>query len=313
MPATFVDIDPDRAGQRIDNYLLSVLKGVPKSKIYNIIRKGEVRVNKGRVQPSYKLAAGDRVRIPPIRQQSPDAVQVSASLTSLLSDSVLFEDEGWLVINKPNELAVHGGSGLALGLIEALRQIRDEPSLELCHRLDKATSGCVVLARKRSSLKRFHAALRDRQLTKVYQAIVAGQWSTGSRMVNLALHKNVLASGERMVKVSADGKPSRTEFEVLQKLNGFTRVEARPITGRTHQIRVHCQAQGHAIVGDSKYGQRVANERAASAGYRQLFLHASSISLPIGPADSRGRYSDTLTVDSPLPEFWQDFMAAVSR
>lgn len=312
MSATFVDIEPDRAGQRIDNYLLAYLKGVPKSKVYNIIRKGEVRVNKGRVRASYKLEAGDRVRIPPIRQKAVDTAQVSASLESLLAESILYEDDSWLVVNKPNELAVHGGSGLSIGLIEALRQIRDEPKLELCHRLDKATSGCVVLAKKRAALKRFHAALRDRQLKKVYSAIVVGRWADENSVVNLPLHKNVLASGERIVKVSHEGKPSRTEFSVLQVLDGYTLVEARPVTGRTHQIRVHCQVQGHAIIGDSKYGHRDANEVAARLGHKQLFLHASEIALPVGEADSNGRYTNTLSVSAPLPKFWADFIGAWS-
>ena len=208
----WVEISGEQAGQRVDNFLLSRLKGVPKSRIYRLLRKGEVRVNKGRVKPHYKLESGDELRIPPVAvaQRAGSDAAVSSQLLELLDESILFEDDHWLIVNKPAELAVHGGSGLSFGLIEAMRQLRpDCRSLELCHRLDKATSGCIVLAKKRSALKRFHAALREKRLDKVYNALVVGRWPQAIDAVNVPLQKNVLQSGERKVFASAEGKVSQ--------------------------------------------------------------------------------------------------------
>lgn len=288
------------------------LKGVPRSKIYNIIRKGEVRVNKGRSKPTYKLNPGDQVRIPPVQVAKTREVRVSDGLLKLLQQSVVYEDRDWLVINKPNELAVHGGSGLSLGLIEAMRKIRpDDRFLELCHRIDKATSGCVVLARRRASLKLFHRCLREKKLQKDYLAIVSGRWSRANNAVKLPLTKNILSSGERIVCCDPEGKRSVTLFEVQQALQGFTLVKASPVTGRTHQIRVHCQAMGHAIIGDSKYGNRDTNSKLAAEGFKHLFLHAHRIELP-STENPSGDLSDLKmkVVEASLPEFWQAFIAA---
>jgi len=277
----FITIDSCRAGQRIDNFLLSQLKGVPKSRIYRILRKGEVRVNKGRVKPEYKLSDGDSVRIPPIRVSQKEAPpQPSANLANLLEASILFENDDLMVVNKPSGLAVHGGSGVSLGLIESFRQIRPEHSfLELVHRLDRDTSGCIMIAKKRSSLRYIQQELREGRIQKIYRALVVGRWPNRRRSVNAPLVKSQLSGGERMVRVAidenADGvKKSLTEYRVIERYEGCTLVEARPITGRTHQIRVHCQSVGCSIVGDDKYCDEGVNKQYRQRGLKRLFLHA---------------------------------------
>jgi 23S rRNA pseudouridine955/2504/2580 synthase len=297
-----LSIDEDQAGQRLDNFLIARLKGVPKSKIYNVIRKGEVRVNKGRIKPEYKLMAGDSVRVPPIRTaEAGTEAKASHQMMALLGRSILFEDDGLLVVNKPPGLAVHGGSGITLGLIENQRQMRPEARhLELVHRLDRDTSGCIMVAKKRSYLRHLQAALREKSagaggITKVYQALVIGDWSKRIHQVNAPLLKTEVAGGERVVRVHPEGKPSLTEFKVLQRFEGFSLVEARPITGRTHQIRVHAQYAGCVLVGDEKYGDDEINEVMRGQGIKRLFLHASSLSFYLPE-------SDELThVDAPLP------------
>lgn len=275
----FAHIDEDQAGQRLDNFLMTQLKGVPKSKIYNIIRKGEVRVNKGRSKPDYKITAGDEIRIPPVRMAEKEAMaKPSNTMTALLAQSIIFENDGLLVINKPPGLAVHGGSGISLGLIETLRQMRPEARyLELVHRLDRDTSGCIMIAKKRSMLRHLQAALREKNssgIRKVYQALVVGAWPASVRRVDAPLLKLEVARDERAVKVHVDGKPSLTEFKVLSLFKGYSLVEARPITGRTHQIRVHAQYAGHCLVGDEKYGDDEINKSMRLLGVKRLFLHA---------------------------------------
>lgn len=297
-----LSIDADQAGQRLDNFLIARLKGVPKSKIYNVIRKGEVRVNKGRIKPEYKLMEGDSVRVPPIRTaEAGTEAKASNQMMGLLAKSILFEDEGLLVVNKPPGLAVHGGSGVTLGLIETLRQMRpDARHLELVHRLDRDTSGCIMVAKKRSYLRHLQAALRDKSagaggIAKVYQALVVGEWPKRVHQVSAPLLKTEVAGGERVVRVHPDGKPSLTEFRVLQRFEGCSLIEARPITGRTHQIRVHAQYAGCALVGDEKYGNDEVNSKMRDLGIKRLFLHASSLSFYLPE-------SDELThVDAPLP------------
>lgn len=297
-----ISIDEDQAGQRLDNFLIARLKGVPKSKIYNVIRKGEVRVNKGRIKPEYKLMVGDSIRVPPIRTaEAGTEAKASHQMMSLLSRSILFEDDGLLVINKPPGLAVHGGSGITLGLIETLRQMRPEARhLELVHRLDRDTSGCIMVAKKRSYLRHLQAALREKSagaggITKVYQALVIGDWPKRVHQVNAPLLKTEVAGGERVVRVHPEGKPSLTEFKLLQRFDGFSLIEARPITGRTHQIRVHAQYAGCALVGDEKYGSDEVNEAMRGQGIKRLFLHASSLSFYLPESDVITR------VDAPLP------------
>ncbi|MBY4675259.1 23S rRNA pseudouridine(955/2504/2580) synthase RluC [Marinobacterium arenosum] len=302
----FVTITDAQAGQRIDNFLRTELKGVPKSMIYRIVRKGELRVNKKRVKPEYRLQIDDLVRIPPLRVAERDAPPpVSDGMQQHLEDAILYEDADLLVINKPSGLAVHGGSGVSLGLIEALRQIRPQARfLELVHRLDRDTSGCIMVAKKRSALKFMHEALQRSKVTKIYHALVCGHWSASKRRVDAPLRKNELKSGERVVKVQADGKAALTEFKVLNRFGRqATLVEARPITGRTHQIRVHAQFEGHPIVGDDKYGIDEINRQMKTIGFRRLFLHAAELRIPL---PSGGRK----IIEAPLDE---TLIAAMER
>jgi 23S rRNA pseudouridine955/2504/2580 synthase len=251
-------VTEDQLGQRLDNFLMVRLKGVPKSAIYRMIRKGEVRVNKGRIKPEYKLQVGDVVRIPPAHTKPVrDNVFVGDSLKMQLEAAILYEDDGLIVINKPSGLAVHGGSGVSLGVIEALRLMRPKQRfLELVHRLDRDTSGCLMVAKKRSVLKKLHEDLRDGRMGKTYLALLWGRWNGLEHRIEAPLRKFHLPSGERVVRVSADGKPSLTLFRQLELYGNATLVEAKPITGRTHQIRVHAQFAGHAIAGDDKYLHR---------------------------------------------------------
>lgn len=289
-------IESDQAGQRIDNFLRTYLKGVPKSLIYRILRKGEVRVNKKRVKPEYKLVAEDVVRIPPVRVSQPDAPpSTKLNKVSELETHILFEDEHLLVLNKPSGTAVHGGSGLSFGVIEGLRALRPQARfLELVHRLDRDTSGCLLVAKKRSCLKALHAQLREKQVDKRYQALVYGQWPENRFKVKAPLKKNHLQSGERMVFVADDGKPSETRYRVLQQFNQATLVEASPITGRTHQIRVHCLHAGHPIAGDSKYGDKEFDQKLQALGFNRLFLHAHSIAFNHPQNDQQMRFSAPL-------------------
>lgn len=279
----YVEIDDERAGQRIDNFLLTYLKGVPKSLVYRILRKGEVRVNKGRIKPEYRLCCGDSVRIPPVRvAEKKSTAAVSESLCIFLEKQILFENKELIVINKPAGMAVHGGSGISLGLIEALRQARpQERSLELVHRLDKETSGCLLIAKKRSALRFLQDALRERNVSKHYLALVEGHWPKRKFCVTEALQKYTLPSGERRVRVHFEGKASRTEFEVKQQFEQYSLVLAKPITGRTHQIRVHARHVGCPLVCDDKYNSDEANIKVRSLGFKRLFLHAAELSFPL--------------------------------
>ena len=291
----FVTISADFAGQRLDNFLMRELKGVPKSRIYNILRRGELRVNKSRAKPAYKLVEGDVLRIPPIRLALREAPPVPRGLGDELRDAVLYEDAGLMIINKPSGLAVHGGSGVSLGLIESLRQMYpEERHLELVHRLDRDTSGCVMVSKKRSVLKELHSLLQKKHaVDKRYLALVSGSWPVRKQQVNVRLQKNVLQSGERMVRAGLEGKPSLTEYRVVERIPGATLVEARPITGRTHQIRVHCQYACYPILGDDKYGDDELNRRFRERGLRRLFLHAHSLSFELA--------GKRISVSAPLP------------
>jgi len=260
---------------------MRVLKGVPRSHVYRVIRRGEVRVNKKRCKPETRLEIGDLVRIPPfIGTDQAQIPRPSPALAQLLRDSVLFEDEELLIINKPAGIAVHGGSGIRLGLIEAIRQITgDWARAELAHRLDRDTSGCIVLCKNMNYLKDIQKQLKVKTVQKHYLALVHGHWPKHLQEIAAPLQKNTLSSGERMVRVDPAGKASRTGFRVLEHLPGASLVEAMPATGRTHQIRVHCEYAGHPIVGDPKYGDD--RNRSALAGYpgaNQLCLHAWKIS-----------------------------------
>jgi len=277
----FVSVEPDHDGQRLDNFLMRHLKGVPRSRIYRLIRKGEVRVDKKRAKPEKRLESGQLVRIPPFSgpaDASPPAP--SERLQQLLRSSLLTEQPDYLVLNKPAGMAVHGGSGIRLGLIEALRQMQpDWRSAELAHRLDRDTSGCLLVALNGKSLKALQQQFKAKTVGKHYLALVHGEWPESVLEVDAALRKNEVSSGERVVRVAADGKPARTGFRVLRRFNGATLVEAAPETGRTHQIRVHCQHVGHPIVGDDKYAQSQLRDARIDqlTSNRQLCLHAARL------------------------------------
>lgn len=305
----FVTIDDEQSGQRIDNFLVTRLKGVPKSAVYRMIRKGEVRVNKGRIKPEYKLQAGDWVRVPPARTRSADpaAQVVSQRVKSLLESAILYEDEQLLVVNKPSGMAVHGGSGISQGVIEALRTLRPQQRfLELVHRLDRDTSGCLMVAKKRSMLKKLHEDLRDGRMEKTYQALLHGRWKGRQHSIDAPLKKFHLASGERIVRVAADGKPSLTRFRQVHLYDCATLVEAQPVSGRTHQIRVHAQFAGHAIAGDDKYLHRDLHEVFVQKGLNRLFLHAARLVIP----DMGGKKR---VFEAPLPAELQQVLQAMAE
>ncbi|WP_386689727.1 23S rRNA pseudouridine(955/2504/2580) synthase RluC [Lonepinella sp. MS14437] len=294
-----LEISEDESGQRIDNYLLSKLKGVPKSLIYRIVRKGEVRVNKGRIKPEYKLQAGDVVRVPPVRISEKEQSPISTKLNKVaqLESQIIFEDDCLLVINKPSGIAVHGGSGLSFGVIEGLRALRpDARFLELVHRIDRDTSGILLVAKKRSTLRSLHEQLRNKIVQKEYLALVRGQWQSHVKTIQAPLLKNELASGERIVKVSEQGKPSETHFSIEERYNNATLVKASPITGRTHQIRVHTLYAGHPIALDDKYGDQKFDQEMTALGLDRLFLHAFSIRF------EHPKTGETLRLNAPLDE-----------
>mgnify|MGYP001567147302 CR=1 FL=1 len=295
-----LEVAPELAGQRIDNFLRTQLKGVPKTLIYRILRKGEVRVNKGRIKPEYKLQAGDIVRVPPLRLPERDEpVPLAQGLLDRLEAAIVFEDKALIVINKPAGIAVHGGSGLNFGVIEAFRQLRpDAKELELVHRLDRDTSGLLMIAKKRSMLRHLHTELRGDGIDKRYMALVRGHWATAKKQVNAPLLKSTLRSGERMVEVNDEGKEALTIFRVLRRFGEFaTLIEAKPVTGRTHQIRVHALHAGHEIAGDSKYGDEDFTREIRDMGGKRLFLHAYSLRVPLPEGGE-------LLLEAPVDEVW---------
>ena len=298
-------IGEEAGGQRIDNYLLKILKGVPKSHVYRILRSGEVRVNSGRVGPDYRLQPGDELRIPPVRVAA-RPLRVAPPAYAKLEQAILFEDEQLLALNKPSGLAVHGGSGVNFGVVEQLRAQRSQSRfLELVHRLDRDTSGVLLLAKKRSALTALHADLRAGRVKKYYLALVKGKWRNPKQSVRLNLHKYVLASGERRVAVDAAGQAAHTVFELKQTWREFSLLRAELKTGRTHQIRVHLAHLGYPIVGDDKYGDFEFNRRLARAGLKRMFLHASSVSFK-HPATGA-----LLTLEAPLPDMLQRFLRSL--
>ncbi|MBS0228326.1 MAG: RluA family pseudouridine synthase [Proteobacteria bacterium] len=278
-----VRVPEDRAGQRIDNFLLGQLKGAPRSLVYKLVRSGQVRVNGGRAKAERKLEAGDEVRIPPVRIESPQDAGRSPpnSLLKALDAAIVFEDARLLAIDKPSGVASHGGSGVAFGAIEALRALRPRDNLELVHRLDRDTSGLLILAKKRSAMTELQALLREDHgagVHKRYLALLVGRLPDGMMAVDAPLHVGLRQGGERHVQVSAAGKPSLSEFRVLERRGGQSYCEVRIATGRTHQIRVHAQHISHPVAGDDKYGEPEVNRRLREkAGLKRLFLHASSM------------------------------------
>lgn len=300
---------PERGeGQRVDNFLMTRLKGVPKSKIYQIIRKGEVRVNKKRVKPSYKLSQDEMIRIPPIRlpDKGPiDPAKLNSKSLAQIEAAILYEDEYLIVINKPSGLAVHGGSGISLGLIEMMRLARPEAKyIELVHRLDRETSGCILLAKKPSVLKELHQLIISHSMTKIYVALLSGNWKGRQHEVNAPLKKNTLKSGERVVRVSGEGKPSKSIFTIKERSGDSTLAEVKLITGRTHQIRVHAQFSGFPILGDSKYGKDDINNAVKKVGLKRMFLHAKTLSVPLS------KYDQPLVIHAPLDKNLTGFLSS---
>ena len=271
------------AGQRLDNYLLRQIPGVPKTRLYRAIRKGEVRVNKGRAKPEYRVQEADQIRIPPLSMEHASAPATPSRFwQSQIQDAIVMNSADLLAINKPSGLAVHGGSGIALGLIESLRSMfPEERYLELVHRLDRDTSGLVLIAKNARTLRDLHAQLREDKVDKRYWALVEGRWPAYQRKVSAPLAKRHTPSGERIVRVDAEGKTALTEFRVLERFQGATLIEAKPISGRTHQIRVHCQHGGHTILGDSKYENDRSRTLGEALGLKRLFLHAKAISFQL--------------------------------
>ncbi len=275
-----ITIDEDFAGQRIDNFLLTRLSGVPRSRVYRLIRRGEVRVNGGRVKADYRLLSGDEVRVPPVTVNAPGAAAPDRPAAEML-ERAIFEDNRLLVINKPAGVAVHGGSGISHGVIELLRASRpDLKRLSLVHRLDRETSGCLVLAKRKSSLRELHELFRQRLVEKNYLALAVGDWQHGDFLVNAPLLVQHRKNGERYVIVSEEGVRAKTRIRLSRTFGSHSLLQCQPLTGRTHQIRVHARTMGHPLVIDQRYGEKDANRQARKMGLERLFLHAQSIAFP---------------------------------
>ena len=296
----FVTVDDFSVGQRLDNYLIKLLKGVPKSRIYRIIRKGEVRVNKGRKKADYKLKAEDLIRIPPIRTSTEKEIKPSQSLLKLLENAVLYEDKGMLIINKIHGMSVHGGSGISVGIIEALKSQYKEP-IELVHRLDRATSGCLILAKKRSVLKSLHSQLVNHQLEKRYTALVKDTWSKKKHTIDAPIYQN-----SRYSVIDSKGKDSLSHFHPIKnfELGDFNAslVEVSIETGRTHQIRVHAKFAGHPVAQDDKYGDGDFNQFMKKKGLNRLFLHAKTLTF------TNPLTNEIQKVNAPLPDDLETFL-----
>jgi len=302
--ATWLEVGEEAAGQRIDNFLLRVCKGVPKSHVYRILRSGEVRVNKGRIGPEYRLNIGDAVRVPPIRVSERPAL----AFVPAREFAIVFEDEALLVVDKPAGVAVHGGSGISFGVIEQLRRQRPEARfLELAHRLDRETSGLLILAKKRSALTRLHDMFRDGAIHKRYLALIQGRWQNPLQHVRLPLLKYLTAEGERRVSVSGEGKEAHSIVRLVARWDSFSLVDVELKTGRTHQIRVHLAHLGFPLAGDDKYGDFSANRDLARAGLKRMFLHAASLSF------SHPLTAEVISLKVPLPPELRDFLVRLAN
>ena len=301
---SLVEITAAQVDQRLDNFLLKQLGSIPRNRIYRIIRKGEVRVNKKRCKPDYKLQIGDQIRIPPVRLESDlrDKSKPPKHLLARLEQAIIFENTHILVINKPAGLAVHAGSGVDYGVIDAMRLLRPADDIELVHRLDRDTSGCLLLARHRQALLAMQLILQDKSICKKYNAAVKGRWPRDLTEINHALEKIHLSNGERRMRVDAAGKQALSRIKLQYGGELFSLIQVELVTGRTHQIRVHCQAEGHPIAGDDKYGDTGFNRSMRKLRVRRLMLHASSLELP------PGKYTPEIVINAPLPaEFEQLF------
>ncbi len=298
-----VEIGPRNAEQRLDNFLLSQLKGVPKSRVYKLLRSGQVRVNKGRKKADYRVQLGDIVRIPPVRMAEIDDSKAPQHLVDRVSQSVIFEDAQLLVLNKPAGIAVHSGSNLRFGVIEMLRQARpNDEMLELVHRLDRETSGCLIIAKSRNTLNQLHQLFREENsgMNKIYRAIVQNRWQGPEKIIDQPLLKNTPRSGERIVEINPEGKTARSLFMPLEYRDTLSLMEVKLFTGRTHQIRVHAQFCGHPIAGDKKYGNNAFNDQLRKKGFKRMFLHAHKISFSLG--------TQNYNICAPLEDSWQDLI-----
>jgi 23S rRNA pseudouridine955/2504/2580 synthase len=303
----------EEAGQRVDRVLARLLPGVPHTRLFRLLRRGEVRLNGKRVSGETRIKAGDLLRVPPVRLEPPPAPaaeavpRVSSALIGKLNAAILYEDERLLVIDKPAGVAVHGGSGISAGVIEALRAARPDEPLELVHRLDRDTSGCLMIARRRSTLRSMHAMLREDAFDKRYLVLVRGKWELGKKLIDAPLRTDLRVGGERTVKVAPDGKTSATEFRVVQFFGQLaTLLEAKLLTGRTHQIRVHAAYAGHVVAGDEKYGDEEFNEQLRAFGLRRLFLHAHSV----GFEDPERHVA--MSISAPLPDALRSVLDALT-
>jgi 23S rRNA pseudouridine955/2504/2580 synthase len=302
------EVDEETAGQRLDNFLLGELKGVPRSHVYRLIRSGQVRVNSGRVNPRYRLRAGDRVRVPPVAERDGRPPAPDGGSFDWLEQRVIFEDARLLVLDKPAGLAVHGGSGVSLGCIEALRALRpDVPDLELAHRLDRATSGCLLVAKRRSALRALHALLREGKVSKRYLTLVQGRWPAAVKDVEAPLITRRPAS-EARVKVDAEGKPAKSSFRLLDTFGKrASLLEVAIATGRTHQIRVHAAHVGHPVAGDDRYGDPEFNASLGRQGLHRMFLHAHSLEF------AWPETGEPFAVSVPLPEELRSFLTVLEQ
>jgi 23S rRNA pseudouridine955/2504/2580 synthase len=294
-----VAIDTQEQGQRLDKVLGRLLAGVPRSRIFRLIRRGEVRVNGRRASPEQRLLAGDSVRLPPVREVAPDAPRrVPVAMIAAVERAVIHEDERLLVLDKPSGMAVHGGSGLSFGVIEALRASRPDQTLELAHRLDRDTSGLLLVAKRSAALRALHALLREGAVQKSYLALVAGHWNLGHKRIDAPLRTDLRVGGERTVKVDAHGKHALTEFKLIEHYGArASLIEAIIHTGRTHQIRVHAAYCAHPVAGDAKYGDEAFNESLAALGLRRMFLHAHSLSFVWPESGSEQSFSAPLPLE----------------
>ncbi len=297
----YLEVGERHVGQRLDNYLFRILKGVPKSRVYRILRRGEVRVNRARVRPDYRLQPGDVVRLPPVRQPAEIAPAPRESHAyAWLAEHMLYEDEHLLAVDKPSGLAVHGGTQVAIGLIEALRQLRPHaPMLELVHRLDRETSGCLLVAKNRRTLTALHRAWQEGEVEKYYVALVKGAWSRrGARQITAPLEKGrPAAGGRRRMRVAPTGKIATSEFTPRHVFGSTTLVEIRLLTGRMHQARVHAAHAGHPIAGDDQYGDRAFNRALRALGLKRLFLHAARLEFRHPVSGSKIRLKSPLPAD----------------
>jgi 23S rRNA pseudouridine955/2504/2580 synthase len=300
----FIEINQTQVGQRLDNLLFKKLRHVPKTWVYRIIRKGEVRVNKKRIKPDYKVKIGDLVRIPPLRlDQKQDAeVFIPPGLVVGIENSVLFENSHILVIDKPAGVAVHSGSGVSFGIIDIMRRIRPDTEIELVHRLDRDTSGCLLLAKHRQSLLAMQRCFQDNSVTKVYLAVVKGRWPEAKREISHTLSKKTMANGERRVYADSEGQNALTRILEVEVDDGYSVLTIRLMTGRTHQIRVHCQIEGHEIAGDKKYGDERFNKIMKGRGVKNLMLHATSLELP------ESKYCQAMIFNSKLPTMFKELI-----